>query len=254
MMMFKHIQKIQSSPLMNKPRQLSFSFRSLLAREPALWPLYQPYLWWSKVKLKAEGGYPEERTINPDTELVIDGFQGSANSFATVAFQLSQKRHVRLAHHLHAPTQIMQAIELGIPVWLTIREPVDTVISLTSRWSYVSVIQGLQSYIEFYSKLEPYTANCVISRFDQTTQRLDQVIEVVNAKFGTHFDLVDVARANLECRPKASDAPEKEARREAIKQKKKREIAAAKNAPLLARANHLYQRFEAFSEQQIVSP
>ena len=43
------------------------------------------------------------------TELVIEAFPRSANTFATVAFQLSQPAPVRVAHHLHAPAQVTEA-------------------------------------------------------------------------------------------------------------------------------------------------
>ncbi|PSO82370.1 MAG: hypothetical protein BRC44_02650 [Cyanobacteria bacterium QS_4_48_99] len=245
--MFETIWKIQSSSLMSLPRQLSFSFRSLVAREPALWILYQPYLWWGQMKRKTYYGDVEEGIVTPDTELVIDGFQGSANSFAVAEFKRSQTRHVKLLHHRHAPVAIIRAIEQGIPVLLTIREPLDTVISLTSRWPHVSANQALKSYIGFYTKLKPYAPYYVVSTFEQTTQHLDRVVQVVNAKFSTNFDLVDSATVNEESRVKARN-PEK-ARRDALKQDKMKELAAAKNAQLLAKANELYRTFEAFAQQ-----
>lgn len=231
--------------LINKPRQLSFSFRSLVAREPKLWLLYQPYLAWSKIKLIAVGDDSQERMITSNTELIIDGFQGSANSFATVAFQISQKRHVKLAHHLHAPSQIIQAIEKKIPVLLTVREPFGTVLSLVSRWPYISVTQGLKSYIGFYQKLEPYASNYVVSTFEQTTKNLDSVIEAVNTKFATNFDVVDVEKANTEIRAKF--ASEKETKRKILKQEKKKDFATANNTKLLEEANSLYQKYQSMN-------
>ena len=250
MSLFKLIWKIQSSPLMNQPRQLGFTFRSLVAREQAFWFMYQPYIWWTQMKRKERGVNPNEAVIHPDTELVIDGFQGSANSFATAAFQLSQTQPVKLANHLHSPVQIIQAIEQEIPVLLTIREPVGTMVSLTSRWPHVSVSQGLRSYISFYTKLKPYAPHYVVSTFEQTTQHIDRVVQTVNAKFNTNFDMVDVTEANSLLSPK-SYAPEELARREPLKEKKRKELAAAKNAPLLEQANALYQTFEALAQQTV---
>jgi hypothetical protein len=241
--MFKLIWKIQRSSLMNMPRTLSFSFRSLVSREPGLWLLYQPYIWWVQMKRKATNLDPKESVIHQYTEMVIDGFQGSANSFATEAFKRSQTRHVNLSNHLHSPAQIIQAIKQDIPILLTIREPGDTVVSLTSRWPHVSVTQGLRSYIGFYNKLKPYTANCIISTFDQTTQHLDQVLAKVNVKFGTKFDLVDVVQSNAFREEKERDS-EKEARRKIIKQEKRKDLDLAKNTQLLTQANEVYQYFK----------
>ena len=247
--MFKIIREIQQRPIMNLPRRLSFSFRSLVSQEPALWFLYQPYIWWGQMKRKTTDLDPKERVINRSTELVIDGFQGSANSFATAAFKRSQTRYVNLSHHLHSPAQIIQAIKQDIPILLTIREPADTVVSLTSRWPHVSATQGLRSYICFYNKLKPYADHCIISTFDQTTQHLDRVVARVNIKFGTNFDLVDVAQANADRQAKERDS-EKEARRTIIKQEKRNELAGQKNTQLLTQANEVYKYFKIFAQEQ----
>ena len=180
---------------------------------------------------------------------MIDGFQGSANSFATEAFKQSQTQYVKLAHHLHSPAQIIKAIEKDIPVLLTIREPEGTVLSLTSRWPYITVTQGLQSYIGFYAKLQDYAPHYVISTFKQTTQHLDCVVQKVNAKFGTHFDVVDVDIADAEL--KAKHSPESEVRRRALKQEKRKELAIEKNTFLLAQANELYQTFEGKAQHTV---
>ena len=47
--------------------------------------------------------------VGPDTELVIEGFPRTANTFAVFAFQTAQARPVRVAHHLHAPIQVTVA-------------------------------------------------------------------------------------------------------------------------------------------------
>lgn len=218
-----------------------FSFRSLVAREPALWLFYQPYIFWDKQKIKHSIPV-RERVVLPDTELVIDGFQGSANSFATVAFKQSQTQTVKLAHHMHSPAQIIQATKKNIPVLLTLREPQATVLSLTSRWPYISVTAGLRSYIAFYTKLRPYAAKHIVSNFDITTQRLDLVIEALNTKFDTHFDPVDIAKVNVELRAKTRSL-EETAKRAPVKQAKLKAFSTEQNIQLLAQANQVYQDY-----------
>lgn len=241
--------KIQLSPLINQPQQLGFSLRMLLAQEPAYQILYQPYIWWEQVERKIKGAEPKE--LCSDTELVIDGHQGSANSFVTTAFKRSQNRNVKLAHHLHSPAQIIKAVEKNIAVLLVIREPKATVLSLTSRWPYISVTQGLRSYVRFYTKLKPYSHNCVISTFEQSTQHLGQVIQRVNIVFNTNFDVVDVAKANTQRKEHQSKDPEGAARRKSFKQEKSKEFTTQENALLLSQANKLYQDFEAFTQKTV---
>lgn len=243
--MLKTIIKIQSSPQMNLLRQFSFSYHSLVSREPMFWYLYQPYILWGKIKRKAlTPDEVNEGLLLPDTELVIDGFQGSANSFATVAFKYCQTKPVRLMHHCHAPVLIIKAIQQQVPVLLTVRQPIDTVLSLTSRWPHISITQALKSYIGFYTKLKPYSSQCVISTFTQTTQQLDQVIDVINHRFSTKFNLVNVDLANSECRKKVSDSPKRAAQRKALKEEKYKELLMQKNQALVLKAQHLYQYYE----------
>jgi hypothetical protein len=229
---------------MNFPQKLNFSFRSLVSQDPKFWILYQPYILWGQTKRKAAGDDPNEGLILPDTELVIDGFQGSANSFATLAFLHCQTQPVKLSHHLHSSAQIIQAIQKDIPVLLTIRDPIHTVLSLTSRWLYISVSQGLRSYINFYTKLKPYQYGFIVSPFEETTQHLDQVIHTLNIKFQTNFDPVDIAFVNLECRKKISDSPERAAQRKLLKEQKQKELLTPQNQTLVSTAQALYRYYE----------
>jgi hypothetical protein len=234
---------IALNTLIEKPKKINFSVRSIVAREQTLSLLYQPYLWWGQYKHKSRGGDPQECFVSPDTEIVIDGFQGSANSFATLAFQTSQTKPIKLAHHLHSPAQIIQATKWKIPILLTIRDPMNTILSLTSRWPYISVTQGLQSFIGFYSKLKPYSSCYIVSSFDQTTQHLDQVIHRLNIKFNTQFDLVHTAQAKIHCQAKVSDNSTRASIRQALKEKKKQEFLLSRNSEILENATALYQSF-----------
>ncbi|WP_026102596.1 hypothetical protein [Pleurocapsa sp. PCC 7319] len=239
--MLKIINKIPYSSLMTYLRQFNFVFRSLVAREPQLKLFYLPYILWDCKKFKSFKQNPSERMISSDTELVIDGFQGSANSFAAFVFQKSQTKYVRIAHHLHSPAQIIEAARKNIPILLVIREPEKAVLSLTSRWPYISIQQGLESYISFYSKLEPYAANCIVSTFEQTTGYFDRVVQRINIRFGTKFDVVDMAQANQWKPPQGE--------RKKLKKQKKQDFKLESNNYLLEKANELYIKFKILAKQ-----
>ena len=126
--------------------------------------------------------------IGRGTELVIDGFPRSANTFAVVALQLAQRRPVRIAHHLHAPAQIMAAVRRGLPVLLTIREPQGAVVSSVVREPHVKVDQALVAYSRFYSRLAPHRAACVVGDFTRITTDLGGLTAELNRKYGTRFE------------------------------------------------------------------
>jgi hypothetical protein len=154
-------------------RHVRWTVRSRLAEHPA-------YL---RIARHRHG----QAVVSSATELVIDGFTRSASTFAVVAFQLAQPRPVRVGHHLHAPSQIIEAVRLGVPALLTVRPPEDTVLSLVIREPYVTIPQGLTAYARFHARLLDQREGIVVADFDEVTGHLDRTIERVNARFGTVF-------------------------------------------------------------------
>lgn len=238
-------------------RKIKFEYTSLVSREPALAPLYWPNIWWKQYKIwryyREEGASLTECFVSRDTEFVLDGFQGSANSFASAAFQASQERSVEMAHHMHAPAQIIKGVRMEIPTLVTIREPVGAVLSLTSRWSYVSTRQALRSYAGFYQKIEPYREGYVLSPFEQITQHFDRAIRRVNDRFGTDFNVRQKPLEKMEGKhgPGTSSASERR-KREARKAQKAEELESARCAEPLRRARNVYGRLvpSRLSQQQ----
>jgi hypothetical protein len=158
-------------------RHLRWTLRSRMAEHPT-------YL---RVARRRHGG----GVVAPETELVIDGFTRSASTFAVVAFQLVQPEPVRVGHHLHAPSQMLEAVRLSVPVLLTVRPPEDTVLSLVVREPYVTIAQGLNAYARFHRRLLPALDAMVVADFDEVTNHLDRSIDRVNARFGTSFATFD---------------------------------------------------------------
>jgi hypothetical protein len=131
------------------------------------------------------------RAVTPDTQLVIEGFPRSGNSFARRAFIMAQndpqiKNHI--AHHLHVPAQVVRAARWKIPTLVLIRQPKDAVLSLAIR-DPISVDQALKYYLSFYETVEKYRDAYVLGLFEEVTEDFGRVIQRVNDKFGTMFSL-----------------------------------------------------------------
>ena len=220
-----------------------FEIRTRAAATPWLAPVHQATVWWTQWKMRGHIDVRECQVL-ADTELVIDGFQGSGNSFATVAFKSCQKRPVRLAHHLHAPAQIIKAVKQDIPVLVTLRAPSDAVVSLVSRWPYVSLRQGLHAYIRFYEALTPYLGAMVVSPFPMTTGPIDQVFDAVNETFGGSFAVFRPTHENVD---RIRSKTTLDSKAEAVRRQKKSELRAAISHPdyrlLRERAEALHDRW-----------
>jgi hypothetical protein len=125
--------------------------------------------------------------IGPRTELVIDGFTRSATTFAVYAFQLAQDTPVQLAHHLHAPAQLIRAARRGVPAVALIRKPEGAILSQLIQEPDVALPDALFAYARFYERLMPYRGSFVIGEFGQVTEDFGAVIRQVNERFGTDF-------------------------------------------------------------------
>lgn len=132
------------------------------------------------------------------TELVIEGYPRSANTFSAFAFQLTQPRPVRLAHHLHAPAQIIAAARRGVPVLVPVRAPRDCAISIAIREPHVSLAQALDAYRRFHEAILPRRDSCHVALFEDVTGDFGRVIEALNAKFGTAFTPFQHTPENVE--------------------------------------------------------
>jgi hypothetical protein len=140
---------------------------------------------------------PSPKVIGRGTEFVIDGYTRSACTFAVYAFQLAQPRPVRLAHHLHAPAQLIEAARRGIPALVVIREPEGALLSQIIREPHVSLRGALVSYERFHTRLLPYARSLVAGEFEEVTNDFGSVVRRVNARFGTNYAEFDANPENV---------------------------------------------------------
>jgi hypothetical protein len=141
----------------------------------------RPYLAFARVSRH------RSEAARAGTALVIDGFPRSANTFATIAFQVAQPSPVRLGHHLHAPAHLVTAVNEGIPALALIRDPVDTVVSEAMREAPVSLRTVIAAYRRFYETLMPVVERLTIGRFDVVTSDLGSLIDEIDRRHGVGF-------------------------------------------------------------------
>jgi hypothetical protein len=199
------------------------------------------------------------RAVTPDTQLVIEGFPRSSNSFARRAFIMAQDERFdvkRIAHHLHVPAQVVRAAQWQIPTLVLIRRPRDAVLSLVIR-DPISIDQALRYYISFYETAEKYRDSYVLGLFEEVTEDFGQVIKRLNDKFGTTFSLfrhdeenVSKVFAGMETQARRKYGERLSERkvqrpaavREKIKDKIEYDLENPKRKKLIARAEAVYDR------------
>jgi len=133
-----------------------------------------------------------------DTELVIEGFPRAANTFAVLAFDFAQSRPVKIAHHLHAPSQVIRGVRDNKPVLLLVRRPEDAVTSFIIMNDRLEPKDALTYYIRFHERLQPYTDRCVVASFESVIKRYDKVLTKLNERFSTQFGIFEPTPENIE--------------------------------------------------------
>ncbi len=139
-----------------------------------------------------------ELLVQPDTDIVFEGFPRSGNTFAVVAFESVQKGNIKIAHHLHAQAQVFRAVEMGLPVCLLIRQPVDAMKSLMVREPDLLSSTILKGYLEFYSDLFCVKDKLLIATFDEITADFGKVIERINQRFEKQYNRFEHTPESIE--------------------------------------------------------
>lgn len=219
------------------------------------WIGLHPRLFYNTVGLKHR-----DCVVRRDTEIVIEGYPRSANTYATLAFLYAQERDVKIGHHLHVPAQIMRAVNWKIPAIVLIRHPRDAVLSLLVRYPYAGTERCLREYRMFYEAIYELRNNFVVVDFEQTTSGLSRAVERINQRFGTGFLPFVNTSDNRAAVFERIDAVHKEAGRgsaqiakpteekEQLKRNVLNRLNEGNSASLLAEAENWYRRYLELSE------
>lgn len=151
--------------------------RDWLAAQGLLWPLFMV----RKPRLL------RERLVTPGSDVCIEGFPRSANSFTVSAFR-HWNPEARVAHHMHVPLQVQLAVKLGIPCCVLVRRPLDAVASvLVMQRGRISDDACYRGYIRFHRRIATMRDEIVVCRFDELLDDPTVLVERLNTRFETSF-------------------------------------------------------------------
>ncbi len=128
-----------------------------------------------------------DRVLGPSTDVLIEGYPRSANTFAVAAFEMAQERPVTVAHHLHAAPHVVAAVDAGVPVILLVRPPEDAIASVIARKPSVDPGLAARTYLRFYEGVADVLDRCIVAEFGEVIGDFGRVIERTNGRFGTSF-------------------------------------------------------------------
>ncbi len=125
--------------------------------------------------------------VDDNTDIVIEGYPKSANSFAVAAFIMAQAETVKVAHHTHTPAQVVDAARRRIPAVVLVRRPADCASEFVAIKPDISMGQAVRGWIRFYEPLLAYGDSFVVGLFDEVISDFGAVIRRVNERFATVF-------------------------------------------------------------------
>ena len=165
--------------------QLHWQLRGIAVRDPA-------YRIVSRLR------HPE-RAVTRKTDIIIDGFPRSGNTFAATAFKYAQPDSVHVSSHIHAPIEIITAVENNIPAIVLVRDPEDAAISfIIMLGENVSARVALEYYIRFYETLLPYQDRFVTCSFETAISDFGVAIDAVNDQYQRSFGTFDHSDESVE--------------------------------------------------------
>ena len=192
------------------------------------------------------------KIIQPTSDIVIEGYPRSANSFSVKAFKFSNGDNYKIATHLHAYPQVILGVKYKLPTILLIRNPFDCIVSYAALRaekmgkSYFNAAYDiewlLQDYVLFYKKLLPFKEHVVIAEFTQVLNDFGKVIESLNKKFNTNFIIFEHTDKNVTAVFETSKSHlSPSISREEIKKEYIAKMNILKQTPLFIEAEALYQ-------------
>lgn len=127
------------------------------------------------------------KAVSKGTEMCIEGYPRSANSFFGWYFRTANPGR-KVAHHLHVPANVLAAVQRGIPTIIVLRPPESAVLSLmVGLGGKVSVSNLIREYIHFHRRVQMVINQCTITDFSATTTTPERAIAALNKLSGTTF-------------------------------------------------------------------
>ena len=127
--------------------------------------------------------------LNKNTDITIEGFPRSGNTFSYFAFNYFQKKKISIAHHVHHEYQLIYSYFHNLPNMILIRKPDDAVKSYLIRKEFsIEPKTAFREYYYYYLIAYNLKNKLLFFKFTSITNDIDKCIKIVNKKFQKNFD------------------------------------------------------------------
>jgi hypothetical protein len=161
-----------------------------------------PAIYLGLLRINRTGTRWQKLIVSKDTDIVVEGYPRSANSFARAAFLRMQPNweSIRIATHTHSPAQIVLAAKLGVPTMVLLRDPMGAMRGFLAYGLQQGTLKQITQqdvervadrYIWFYESIAPVRDKIFIARFDEVIKDYAAVSARFIAKYGKTWRAYD---------------------------------------------------------------
>jgi hypothetical protein len=121
--------------------------------------------------------------VNDNTDICVDGFPRSANSYTTYFVKVANKK-LNVAHHTHSPINIKLALKKDVPMLILIRKPLPAISSLILKMETdknlhftLFIEYAFIRYKTYYNYVIKNHSNIIILNFEEFTKKPSLILK-----------------------------------------------------------------------------
>jgi hypothetical protein len=149
-----------------------------------------PWLYRPAKRLTGRGA--PDHLCDRATDLCIDGYPSSGNSFSFAVLCLAN-RNIRIAHHCHSVANFRLALAYGVPAICLIRRPEDAIASRLARFEG-NARSAVLEYVGFYDFVLRHIDDLTIVTFEEVTQHTGVFLDRMARATNLAFDVADIGQ------------------------------------------------------------
>lgn len=167
--------------MIDKIRKVQLRILLMLTHRKRLFPLLH------RIMGKTSGQF-----CMPNTDVCIEGFESSANTFAFNVLHCVRS-DLDIARHKHVVANLKRAVDYGVPTIILFRDPADCIPSVVARFR-PSLAEAVWRYICFYQYVvDEMKSDVLLVSFEEMTQEVEATIRRIGsfATFNVNEDRLD---------------------------------------------------------------
>ena len=153
---------------------------------------YSKFIFKWVVFFKPPKPFQMRSPVSKSSDLVVEGFPRSSNTFLTVALKELLGEEFSIANHYHSSAQFSLGYKLKKPMVLVIREPLNCLVSNLLYYPNRSREEIIDDYILFHQNLRKYLPNIYVVDFKDVTSKPLDVITGISEEFGLKIDTASI--------------------------------------------------------------